>query len=68
MKDYDKSLTVGALKKMLELFPDDYPIAINGDILPKNTSFFKREEYCYMNDENEPTLYEKYIDIYVIYV
>lgn len=67
MKDYDKSLTVGALKKMLELFPEDYPVAINGDILPKNTSFFKREEY-YTNDENEPTLYEKYIDIYVIYV
>ena len=64
MKDYGESLTVGALKKMLELFPEDYLIAINGDILPKNTSFFKRAEY-YTNDENEPTLYEEYIDIYV---
>ena len=62
--DYSKSLTVSDLKKMLELFPEDYPIAINGDILPKSTSFFKREEY-YTNDENEPTLCEKYIDIYV---
>lgn len=68
MKDYSKYLTVGALKKMLELFPEDYPVAINGDVLPKNTSFFKHEEYYYMNDENEPTLYEKYIDIHVIYV
>ena len=40
MKDHSKSLTVGALKKMLELFPEDYPVAINGDILLKNTSFF----------------------------
>lgn len=64
MRDYSKSLTVGALKKMLELFPEDYPIAINGDILSKYTNFFKREEY-YTNDENEPTLCEKYIDIYV---
>lgn len=64
MKDYSKSLTVGALKKMLELFPEDYPVAINGDILPKDTSFFKHEEY-YTNDDNEPTLCEKYIDIYV---
>lgn len=67
MKDYSKYLTVGALKKMLELFPEDYPVAINGDFLPKNTSFFKRAEY-YTNDENEPTLYEEYIDIHVIYV
>lgn len=64
MRDDSKFLTVGALKKMLELFPEDYPIAINGDILPKSTSFFKREEY-YANDNNEPTLYEKHIDIYV---
>lgn len=64
MRDDSKFLTVGALKKMVELFPEDYPIAINGDILPKNTSFFKREEY-YTNDNNEPTLYDKYIDIYV---
>ena len=64
MKDYSKSLTVGALKKMLELFPEDYPIAINGDILSKYTNFFKHEEY-YTNDNNEPTLCEKYIDIYV---
>lgn len=64
MKDYSKYLTVGALKKMLELFPEDYPVAINGDVLLKNTSFFRREEY-YTNDENEPALCEKYIDIYV---
>lgn len=64
MRDDSKFLTVGALKKMVELFPEDYPIAINGDILPKNTSFFKREGY-YANDNNEPTLYDKYIDIYV---
>lgn len=64
MKDYSESLTVGALKKMLELFPEDYPVAINGDILPKNTGFYKREEY-YTNDDNKPTLCEKYIDIYV---
>lgn len=64
MKDCNKSLTVGDLKKILELFPEDYPIAINGDILPKNTNLFKHEGY-YINDENEPTLYEEYIDIYV---
>lgn len=64
MKDCSKSLTVGTLKKMLELFPEDYPVAINEDILPKNTSFLKCEEY-YTNEDNEPISCEKYINIYV---
>ena len=64
MIDCSKSLTVGILKKMLELFPEDYPVAINEDILLKNTSFLKCEEY-YTNENNKPTLCEKYINIYV---
>lgn len=64
MEDYSEPLTVGALKKMLELFPEDYSVAIGGDILSKSTNFLKSEEY-YINEDNEPTLCEKYIGIYI---
>ena len=64
MKDYSEPLTVGALKKMLELFPEDYSVAIGGDILSKSTNFLKSEEY-YINEDNKPTLCEKYIGIYI---